>query len=72
MSNKAQQVIVCSSQPVRYAHSDLLGMVFHIRYRLICCYHGMSALIMAFIWHLIDNNRSCSKRITDFELLMLV
>jgi len=46
--------------------------LFHIRYRLICCYHGMSALIMAFIWHLIDNDRTCSKRITDFELLMLV
>jgi hypothetical protein len=46
--------------------------LFHIRYRLICCYHGISALFMAFIWHLIDNDRTCSKRITDFELLMLV
>jgi len=46
--------------------------IFHIRYRLICSYHGLSALIFSLIWHLIDNDRTCSKRITDLELFMLV
>jgi hypothetical protein len=46
--------------------------LFHIRYRLICCYHALTATLFAFIWHLVDRDLSCSKRITDFELLMLV
>lgn len=43
-----------------------------LRHRLVCIYHGVVAWSMGVYWHLTVNDRSCSKRISDLELAMLV
>jgi TLC domain len=43
-----------------------------LRHRLVCVYHGIVAWLMAIYWHITVNDRSCSKRISDLELAMLV
>lgn len=43
-----------------------------IGHRLVCIYHGVFAWLTAIYWHTTVNDRSCSKRISDLELMMLV
>lgn len=42
-----------------------------LRHRLVCVYHGVFAWACAVYWHLFVNDRSCSKKISDLELMML-
>lgn len=42
-----------------------------LRHRIICVYHGVVAWTMGLYWHITNNDRSCSKRIDNFELIML-
>lgn len=41
-------------------------------HRFVCIYHGVFAWFTAIYWHTTVNDRSCSKKISDLELLMLV
>jgi hypothetical protein len=43
-----------------------------VRHRLVCIYHGIIAWSMGMYWHIFANDLSCSKKITDLELIMLV
>lgn len=40
------------------------------RHRVICCYHGLSAMAFSFYWHFTQFDITCSKGITDLELAM--
>ncbi len=43
-----------------------------LRHRLIQIYHGVVAFAMGLYWYIAKNDRSCSKKIDDYELVMLV
>jgi len=38
----------------------------------VSIYHGISAWALSMYWHFVDRDLTCSKRISDLELLMLV
>ena len=42
-----------------------------LRHRLACIYHGIFAWSMAVYWHIFNNDLTCSKKISDYELVML-
>jgi len=43
-----------------------------LRHRLIQVYHGLVAFSMGLYWYIYKNDRTCSKRIDDYELILLV
>lgn len=43
-----------------------------LRHRLIQVYHGIVAFLMGLYWYIARNDRTCSKKIDDYELIMLV
>lgn len=42
-----------------------------LRHRIVCVYHGIFAWAMGMYWHIFINDRTCSKKISDLELVML-